>query len=95
MTIIVGINLQPGNTIDTRWRSDPIRSCDSVLQAACDETHIDERTVAMNNAPRVLSTGIRAGMEVESKSQRTRVDSNKSGGKAGDWSSRLPNSQRS
>jgi hypothetical protein len=29
------------------------------------ETHIDERTVPMNNEPRVLSTGNNAGMAVK------------------------------
>ena len=60
MTIIVGIHLQPGNTIDTRL---PI-GLDQVLRQCIieSETHIDERIVAMNNAPRVLSTGIKAGM---------------------------------
>jgi hypothetical protein len=34
------------------------------------ETHIDERTVPMNNEPRVLSTGINAGMAVKSQKKR-------------------------
>jgi hypothetical protein len=35
------------------------------------ETNIDERTVPMNNEPRVLSTGNNAGMA--EKSQRKRI----------------------
>jgi hypothetical protein len=66
--------------------------------------HIDERTVPRNIAPRVLSKGIKAGMQEASKTQerdsattRVQVDSNKRGDKTGDWSGRLlvPNLQRS
>jgi hypothetical protein len=34
------------------------------------ETYIDERTVPMNNEPRVLSTGINAGMAVKIQNKR-------------------------
>ena len=60
MIIIVGIDLQPGDTIDTKW---PIALDQVPRRCITDgETHIDERTVPMNNAPRVLCKGINAGM---------------------------------
>lgn len=70
MSTIVGIDLQPSNTIDTRW---PIRLDQLLGHCITDsETHIDERTAPMSKAPRVLSIGINAGMAHKS---RERVDS--------------------
>jgi hypothetical protein len=45
----------------------------------------------MNNTPILLSTGIKAGMQVVKK-ERTRVDGNERGDKRVDGSGRLPNS---
>ncbi len=57
------------------------------------ETHIDERTVPMNNAPRVLCTGINAGMADKSQERMVRMNSNGRGENAGDGSGRLPDPQ--
>ncbi len=83
MTIIVGVDLQPGNTIDARW---PIR-LDQVLQQRItdSETHIDERTVPMNNAPRVLCIGINAGMANKSQERESKSRQQRKGRKAGRW----------
>ena len=45
------------------------------------ETHIDERTVPTNKAPRVLSTGINAG--IAEKSQRDRLEGDRNEGNGG------------
>jgi len=92
VTIIVGIDLQPGNTIDARW---PI-GLDQILRRSItdSETHIDERTVPMNNAPRVLCTGVSAGMADKSQERENKDRQERKGRKAADGSGRLPNSQR-
>lgn len=65
MTIAVGIDLQHGNAIEAIW---PIRLDQFLRQYITeDETYAAEKTVPMNNAPRVLSTGINAGMADESQ----------------------------
>ena len=83
MTIIVGIDLQPGNTIDTRWS---IRLDQPLRQYIADsETHMDERMVPMNNAPRVLCIGINAGMGDKSQERENKNGQQRKGRKGSRW----------
>ncbi len=73
--------MQPGNTIQTIW---PI-GLDQVLRQCIrdSETHIDERTAPMNNAPRVLCTGINAGMADKSQERENKNRQQRKGRKGG------------
>ncbi len=83
MTIIVGIDLQPSNTIHTRW---PIGLDQVLRQCITDsETHIDEKTVPMNNAPRVLCTGINAGIADKSQERENKNGQQRKGRKGSRW----------
>jgi hypothetical protein len=69
MTITVGIDLQHGDTIETIW---PIRLNQVLRQYVTENgTYVAERIVPMNNAPRVLSTGIDAAMEDKNQERET------------------------
>jgi hypothetical protein len=54
---VIGIDLQPGDTVDTRHFVRLRETNTKKLQ-----NYIDEVIVPMYSAPRVLSTGISAGM---------------------------------